>query len=665
MSRLRRWSITLTLASATTSCFAADWMQFGYDAVHSSNNPAETVLRADNVASLTLLYSHALPDNIDGAPVYLSNVQTAGGTKNLLFAVSRSGTGMAINAADGSIVWSKSPGPVTILNASPAIDPNRQYVYMAMPDGKIHKYAVGDGTETIDANWPEVSTVKPTMERHNGSLSIGTYNGTSYLYAIASAYTDYGDYQGHLTTINLSTGAQVVFNSMCSNLSIHLNGPNGDPCTSTGSSIWGRGGAVFDAARGRVYISTGNGTYDASSGGNNWGDSLISLAPDGTAATPGVPYDSYTPDDFQMLGQQDLDLGAVGVAILPVPAGSSIQHLGMQSGKDEVVRLINLDDMSGAGGPRHTGGELQVIPPSSAGNYGGHEQPAVWVNPADGATWAIFASYRTGLNAYKLGLSGQIPQLTSIWRGSGGVGLGTTSPVIANGVLYHVGTADGTSANSLMVRNPVTGDVLWNSAPLSGIHWQSPIVVDGVIYVSDVESGTAYLKAYGITGAHTTHVVTPVAGAHGSIVPGTPQTVSDGATPSFTVNPDTGYLIDTVSGCGGTLTGIVFMTAPVTADCTVTASFVAAPPVTHVVTPTASTGGSITPNVPQTVQDGDTVAFTVAADVGFDLNNVTGCGGSLDNLVYTTAPITADCTVFASFNQQGDDTIFQNGFDPN
>ena len=102
-----------------------------------------------------------------------------------------------------------------------------------------------------------------------------------------------------------------------------------------------------------------------------------------------------------------------------------------------------------------------------------------------------------------------------------------------------------------------------------------------------------------------------------------------------------------------------------TADCTVTASFVAAPPVTHVVTPTASAGGSITPNVPQTVQDGDTVEFTVAADAGFDLANVTGCGGSLSDLVYTTAPVTADCTVFASFTEHGDDTIFRNGFDPN
>jgi len=252
-----------------------------------------------------------------------------------------------------------------------------------------------------------------------------------------------------------------------------------------------------------------------------------------------------------------------------------------------------------------------------------------------------------------------------MWRHSQGAGLGTTSPVVANGVIYHVGTMDGASANTLIARDPVSGNVLWNSATLTGIHWHSPIVVNGVVYVTDVEGGTAYLKAFAPSGTPVTHVVTPVAGSNGSLVPGTPQTVNDGATTSFTVVPDNGYSIGSVSGCGGSLTGTLFTTAPVTADCTVTASFVATPPTTHTVTPVATAGGSITPGTPQTVDDGDTIAFTLAPDTGFDLDHVSGCGGTLDNFVYTTAPVTADCTVSAVFQQTGDDTIFANGFDPN
>ncbi|MBN8726081.1 MAG: S8 family serine peptidase, partial [Xanthomonadales bacterium] len=78
--------------------------------------------------------------------------------------------------------------------------------------------------------------------------------------------------------------------------------------------------------------------------------------------------------------------------------------------------------------------------------------------------------------------------------------------------------------------------------------------------------------------ATANHTVTPsVAGSGGSISPSTPQTVANGATATFTLTPDVDFQIDTVVGtCGGTLTGNSYTTNPVTADCTVIASFKAA-----------------------------------------------------------------------------------------
>src|SRR5262249_32411385 len=67
--------------------------------------------------------------------------------------------------------------------------------------------------------------------------------------------------------------------------------------------------------------------------------------------------------------------------------------------------------------------------------------------------------------------------------------------------------------------------------------------------------------------------------AGGSIVPSTPQTVSEGSTIAFTVTPDSGNQIDTVTGCGGSLAGNTYTTAPITADCTGNASFEAIPDV--------------------------------------------------------------------------------------
>lgn len=74
------------------------------------------------------------------------------------------------------------------------------------------------------------------------------------------------------------------------------------------------------------------------------------------------------------------------------------------------------------------------------------------------------------------------------------------------------------------------------------------------------------------------YTVTPSAGAGGSISPNTAQTVAYHATPAFTVTPAAGNVVDTVSGCNGSLSGSSYTTGPVDAGCTVSATFKAAPP---------------------------------------------------------------------------------------
>lgn len=177
------------------------------------------------------------------------------------------------------------------------------------------------------------------------------------------------------------------------------------------------------------------------------------------------------------------------------------------------------------------------------------------------------------------------------------------------------------------------------------------------------------VKVQACAGSGTTWTVTPDPVSNGTIAPSTPQIVNDGDTIGFTLTPDVGFEIDTVTGCGGALAGNVYTTAPVTADCTVTATF-AATVVTWTVTPAATTNGTIAPSTPQVVNDGDTIGFTLTPDVGFEIDTVTGCGGTLAGNSYTTAPITADCTVVATFaatvsdSCDGDaDEVFCDGFD--
>lgn len=51
--------------------------------------------------------------------------------------------------------------------------------------------------------------------------------------------------------------------------------------------------------------------------------------------------------------------------------------------------------------------------------------------------------------------------------------------------------------------------------------------------------------------------------------------VNAGSPTTFTVTASSGYAISGVTGCGGTLTGNTYTTGAVSANCTVTASFVA------------------------------------------------------------------------------------------
>jgi Domain of unknown function (DUF2341) len=54
-----------------------------------------------------------------------------------------------------------------------------------------------------------------------------------------------------------------------------------------------------------------------------------------------------------------------------------------------------------------------------------------------------------------------------------------------------------------------------------------------------------------------------------------------------------------------------------------------------------------TPAVPTTVPDGQVLSFTINVAPGYQLISATGCGGSLNGFVYTTAAVTGDCAISA------------------
>ena len=503
--------VMLVTGVCAISAHATDWLQFGYDTAHSSYNRAETGYSTPTGNSV--LYNYTLPSaagTADSAPIYLGNVTTASGTKNLLFIVTNNGTLLALDAdtITLSVVWSKQPASGGPTAGSPAVDPSLQYVYAYALDGKVHKYQVGDGTEVSTGGWPEISTLKPDVEKGAAGLSIATaQNATTYLYSVTDGYIgDSNDYQGHITAINLATGAQNVFNSECSDKTIHFckSGAAGcsaaNDCASTRNGIWGRPGAVYDAGTDRLFITTGNGPYDptnAAGQGINWGDSVLALNPAGTGGpVSGMPVDSYTPTTFGSathgdgLQGNDADLGSESIAIVPAPSGTAVkyQHIAVQTGKDGCVRLINLADLSGNNAPAHTGGELQALdfPGGSNCATGGdgpelRSQPAIWVNPDDGASWIYVASISNGFAAYKVGLDGAgKPSLSQQWTATSG-----TSPIVAGRTVYYQSSSHLRALDAVNGATAVLTTSIWGTTSFSSQHWQSPILVNGRVYVID------------------------------------------------------------------------------------------------------------------------------------------------------------------------------------
>ncbi|MDR3387220.1 MAG: PQQ-binding-like beta-propeller repeat protein [Rudaea sp.] len=484
---------------------ATDWLQFGSDAAHGSYNSAERGYSTATGNQLAFA-PVTLPAVADSAPIFVGDVATGTGIRDLLLVATMDGSLLALNAADGSLVWSQKPaGAGMVTTGSPAVEPGRQYVYAYGLDGKVHKYQLGDGTEVLATGWPQVSTLKPDVEKGASALTIATTGGAAtYLYSVTNSYYDGGDYQGHLTSINLSTGVQAVFNAQCSDLTFHFvkngisSGSGQDDCQqiasakagqTAGSGIWGRPGAVYDAGTNRVYVATGNGLFDPVDmlgNGIDWGDSVLALNPDGSGSgVQGMPVDSYTPSTYVQLQDSDADLGSTSPAILPAPVGSNVAHLGLQGGKDGCVRLLNLDMLGGSAGAGHIGGELQTVDLpggnqcAEGGNLGTFKaQAAVWVNPADASTW-VFVAHNAGIVAYQVVVTGSgNPALSQVWTSSDS----GTSPVVANATVYYV------QSGVVRALDAATGSAIWSDARIGGIHWQSPIVVNSRLYVTDEQA---------------------------------------------------------------------------------------------------------------------------------------------------------------------------------
>jgi outer membrane protein assembly factor BamB len=420
----------------------SDWPQFGWDTAASSAPPEPTGITASNVASLQR-HRVTLDGTVDASAIYLRAVDVKGSTHDAFFVTTTYGKTIAVDANEGSVLWEYTPakfatwaGTRQITNSTPVADPDRKHLYAAAPDGTIQKLAISDG----QVLWTTPITLLPLREKIASPLR--EFRG--HIVAVTGGYIgDRPPYQGHVAILDAQTGKVLhVWNSLCSDRS-ELLVPSS--CSSTQSAIWGRAGAVIDAATGDIFLATGNGPYNAKT---DWGDATIELDADATRMLG-----NFTPTDNAELNDKDLDIGSASPVLL---SGGLLA----QGGKDRLIRLVSIGAIAGT--TPHQGHEIQTVStPSGAALF---TAPAIWHH--NGETW-MFAADAGGSAAWTL----KSGRLVEVWKNRNG----GTSPVIAGGLLYIYDPKGG-----LRLYEPTKGNLV-TTLESGGGHWNSPIVVNGKI----------------------------------------------------------------------------------------------------------------------------------------------------------------------------------------
>jgi hypothetical protein len=119
---------------------------------------------------------------------------------------------------------------------------------------------------------------------------------------------------------------------------------------------------------GNVYVTTGNGTFDAAGGGRDYGDSVVKIA----AGNSGIEIrDYFTPYDQARISEADADLGSSGPTLLPEQPRPH-RHLLLQPGKSGQLYVIDRDQM----GQFHREGDA-IIQRLNMG-HGGYGAMAYW-----------------------------------------------------------------------------------------------------------------------------------------------------------------------------------------------------------------------------------------------------------------------------------------------
>jgi hypothetical protein len=151
--------------------------------------------------------------------------------------------------------------------------------------------------------------------------------GNNILYLTWASSCDVDPYHGWIMAYDPQTLAQRAV------LNVTPDGSEG--------GIWASDTGPAVDVDGNLYVPTGNGTFDAGSGGRDYGDSVLKVSLAGSSLAIA---DYFTPHDQERISNADSDVGSSGPLLIPDQAGSH-RHLLLQPTKDSTIYVIDRDHM--------------------------------------------------------------------------------------------------------------------------------------------------------------------------------------------------------------------------------------------------------------------------------------------------------------------------------
>jgi len=364
------------------------------DNARTGANLRETILNTSNVNVKTFgkLWTRDVDGYLYAQPLYVQNLRIPGkGLHNVIFLATAHNSVYAFDADDPKAadpLWKINLGPsvpaaevyttrwtdmrVEIgITSTPVIDLTNKAIYVEAKtkEGgtyvqRLHALDIATGKERAGSPVVIKASVAGTGEGSaNGRVvfnPVKHLQRASLLLAGGVVYLGFGShaddppFHGWILGYDAKTlGRVCIFNVT----------PNG-----TEGSVWQAGMGLAADAAGNIYAMTGNGTFDADTGGTDYGNSLLKLRPkSGTLAV----VDYFTPYNQAQLNIHDTDLGASGPLLVP---GTT---LVMGGGKNGWLYLTHRDNL----GKFHQGADSQITQTfqMTPGNI--HGAPVYWNGP--------------------------------------------------------------------------------------------------------------------------------------------------------------------------------------------------------------------------------------------------------------------------------------------